>query len=237
MSGWRLALSLDTLRRQFNTAYPDRDRSSDGTIGDAAHASTWSDHNPNAEGVVCALDIDTDLDGTDDSNDPTMEAIVENVRLNPHPDLKYVIFQSRIFSSYARSPYGPFEWRPYSGDPHTSHVHVSVGQGPDGRSAPGTYDDTTPWAIDLGGPAPTPPPEDDMISHKAHFGTQAWLPPEQKGVYLIQPYYASKRHLNGPEHAAYAWLDAVMGNRLLEDQTIHEYDENFFNRIPVVGEA
>src|SRR5690554_7976273 len=38
-------------------------------------------------------------------------------------------------------------WRAYHGsNPHTSHVHVSVGVGPDGRST-GPYDDTSPWGL------------------------------------------------------------------------------------------
>lgn len=142
---WRLALSLEQLRNEINFLWPHRDKSSDGAIGDAAHAASASDHNPNAQGVVCAIDVDTDLDGTDDSSDPTMDKLVEWIRTHPHPNLKYVIYKGRMFSSYARSGYGPYEWRPYSKDPHISHPHISVGEGTDGRSAPGTYDDMTPW--------------------------------------------------------------------------------------------
>lgn len=145
MAPWTLALALVKLRSELNARWPNRDRSSDGAIGDTAHAATASDHNPNAEGVVCAYDVDTDLDGTDDSNDPEMDALVEHFRTNPHPTLKYLIYRGRMFSSYAARGFAPFEWRPYSKDPHVSHPHVSVGIGPDGQSAPGTYDDTSSW--------------------------------------------------------------------------------------------
>lgn len=151
MVSWRLAFSLDELRGQLDARWPNRDRSSDGAIGDAAHAATASDHNPNAQGVVCAYDIDTDLDGTNDSNDPEMDAMVEGFRLAPHPDLKYLIYRGRMFSAYAAHGFPPFTWRPYLGpDMHTSHAHVSVGVGPDGQSAAGTYDDRTPWTIEQG---------------------------------------------------------------------------------------
>lgn len=144
---WRLAYSLETLRGELNAIFPFRDKSSDGAIGDTAHAATASDHNPNPQGVVCAYDVDTDLDGTNDSNDPQMDRLVEWWRTHPHPNLKYVIYRGRMFSSYARAPYAPFAWRPYTKDPHISHPHISVGEGPDGHSAPGTYDSRALWGV------------------------------------------------------------------------------------------
>lgn len=162
MASWRLAASLDTLRSQLNATWPNRDRSSDGTIGDASHAAGPSDHNPNAAGVVCAYDIDTDLDGTNDSNDPQMAALVEGFRTHPHPDLKYVIYAGRIFSSYASHGLPPLTWRNYTGaDPHTTHAHVSVGVGPDGQSQP-PYDDLYQWYIATNQPPPAG--DDDMTT-------------------------------------------------------------------------
>lgn len=65
---WHLAPCLDTLRKQVNEAYPGRDKTSDGTIGDAAHSARDSDHNPDADDVVCAIDL------TDDETAPGMDA-------------------------------------------------------------------------------------------------------------------------------------------------------------------
>lgn len=161
---WRLAYSLDTLRIEVNAQFPNRDKRSDGAIGDTSHAASASDHNPTRDvyQAVCALDIDTDLDGTDDSNDPQMVRLCEWIRTHPQRDVKYLIFRSRMFSAYPRSPYGPFQWRPYTGDSHVSHPHVSVGEGPDGQSAPGTYDHRDRWGVKECFGAPPPPPEDDM---------------------------------------------------------------------------
>lgn len=134
---WRLAKSLDVLRTQVNNAYPDRSKVSDGTIGDSSHASTPSDHNPNAKGVVCAMDITHDPAHGFDAG-----KFVEAQRKFPHRDLKYMIFNRTIYSR----KYG---WvaRPSSG--HEHHVHVSVGVGTDGKSVQ-PYDDQDLWIIKTG---------------------------------------------------------------------------------------
>lgn len=168
MTAWVLAPALVQLRNELNFLWPNRDHSSDGAIGDAAHAASPSDHNPNPQGVVCAYDIDTDLDGTDDSNDPEMDALVEWLRLHPHPNLKYVIYRRRIFRSYDKPGIPAFTWAAYTKDPHISHPHISVGVGSDGHSAPGTYDDTTPWLSGFG------QQEDDDMIDPAKFDTVAW---------------------------------------------------------------
>ena len=135
--GWRLANSLVRLRDQVNAAYPNRSKASDGTIGDAAHAASASDHNPNGAGVVCAMDI---------TNSPQtgfdVHALADRLRINRHPDLKYIISNRRIAGAWTG-----WAWAPYNGsNPHSSHAHFSVGRGNDGQSTP-PYDDTNDWAI------------------------------------------------------------------------------------------
>lgn len=136
---WSLAPCLVTLRNQVNAVAPNRSKKSDGTIGDAAHAKTASDHNPNTQGIVCALDLTHDPAGGFDA-----DKFAEAQRKNPHPDLKYMVWKGRI----ASRKYG-WTWRPSSG--HFNHIHISAGVGTDGKSAPGTYNNTTPW--NLGGSA------------------------------------------------------------------------------------
>jgi hypothetical protein len=54
--------SLVRLRQEFNLINPERDKASDGWIGDAAHqANPTSDHNPDLRGLVHAIDMDEDL--------------------------------------------------------------------------------------------------------------------------------------------------------------------------------
>lgn len=123
---WREAKALVTLRNQVNAMAPRRSKASDGTIGDAAHQSRDSDHNPwvidDGEGVVTALDI---------TNDPrhgcSADAIAEAIRRSRDSRVKYIIWNRRIASSTAIGRFPAWAWRRYGGDnPHTKHVHISV---------------------------------------------------------------------------------------------------------------
>lgn len=130
---WRLARSLAVLRSEIRAVHPG---TTVWTIGDAEHRSSWSDHNPTSSGVVCAIDVLGD-------HGLNLGQFADHLRQKNHVAVKYVIFNRRIWSK-ARASEG---WRRYSGsNPHTTHVHVSVGVGPDGRST-GPYDDTSPWGI------------------------------------------------------------------------------------------
>lgn len=145
----RLAASLLTLRNQIDERWPLRSKASDGWIGDARHAARKSDHNPNAAGVVCALDITHDpahgLDAT---------WLAERLRLARDPRLAYVISAGRI----ANPAIADGAWRPYKGaNPHTRHVHVSV------RQDAALYDDGRPWALDDPIPAPVPVPRPPLL--------------------------------------------------------------------------
>jgi hypothetical protein len=135
MATWRLAESLKVLRDEVNARWPNRSKASDGTIGDPAHASRKSDHNPSPEGVVRAMDI------TAAGIDPHWYA--EHIRMlgaSGHVPLGnhgYVIWNRR--AAYQTNGW---RWVTYTGsNPHTSHIHVSVG-----RDA-ARYDSRAPWRI------------------------------------------------------------------------------------------
>lgn len=127
---WRLAKSLEVLRAQINEAWPRRNRKSDGTIGDAAHSNRTSDHNPNENKVVNALDITHDI-----TNGVDCHALAEIIKEDPR--VKYVIWNGRIFNASILNA-----WRTYRGSNlHTSHIHISV------KDVPEIYDNDAPWRI------------------------------------------------------------------------------------------
>lgn len=106
-----------TLRDQVNGRWPARDKTSDGWLGDAAHAARRSDHNPDPEsGVVRALDIDADLGGYG-----ATAILADQLRACGDRRLAYLIYAGRIASA-SRG----WAWRRYSGpNPHETHLHVS----------------------------------------------------------------------------------------------------------------
>lgn len=140
---WRLAKSLIVLTSELEHAYPD---TVVWDIGDKDHQDSWSDHNPNVCcNVVCAVDVvdDSDID---------LPKFVAHLLANPHPNLRYVIFNRKIYQRKNG-------WRAedYNGpNAHKTHAHVSVGNGPDGRGT-SNYDSTATWNIDDLDRAPSNP--------------------------------------------------------------------------------
>ncbi len=48
----KLSKAAIQLREQIDDSFPDRDRASDGWIGDTRHAARKSDHNPDEQGCI-----------------------------------------------------------------------------------------------------------------------------------------------------------------------------------------
>lgn len=139
-----LAPSLARLRDEINARWPGRSKRSDGWIGDAAHSSRTSDHNPNRRRSVNAIDV------TAKGIDPT--ALIRTATKDPR--VNYVIFNRRIWSRVRG-------FRPirYTGsNPHTAHVHISI------RQARSAEQDTRAWGL---GSAPAPKPQPKPAPPKA----------------------------------------------------------------------
>jgi hypothetical protein len=132
MASWRLAPSLRNLFNEIDAVWPDRKHGLDGSIGDAAHQATQSDHNPDSRGIVHAIDIDNR--GIDPYH------VVSQVIQDELPT-SYVVYNRQIWSRTRQ-----FVPRPYTGDnPHTDHIHVSIRYGEHWESANWT------WGIAAGG--------------------------------------------------------------------------------------
>lgn len=107
--------ALDVLRRQLWVRYP-------GVtiywIGDKSHQGRPSDHNPEADGSVDAIDVMLGEHFTHRDAQNLFTVLHENTDWR----LAYVIYDRHIFSSTVH----PWVIRNYTGDdPHTNHIHIS----------------------------------------------------------------------------------------------------------------
>jgi hypothetical protein len=123
MKPW-LCKAGQQLREQFDDTFPDRDRTSDGWIGDTRHAARPSDHNPSpTTSVVRAIDIDRDVSGS--AKPDLMPDIADQIRIFAKTDkskrIAYIIFDGQIASSKKG-----WAFRPYTGiNAHRHHLHIS----------------------------------------------------------------------------------------------------------------
>jgi hypothetical protein len=133
MAAWTLVPCLAALRAEFNRIAPNRDRASDGSIGDPAHADSTSDHNPDETGrvpirdadrvnEVHAIDVDVDLRVPGLSMERVVQFVLGRCRSGAERRLRYIIFDRRIWlsaSGWKQEPYG-------GSNPHDKHAHFSA---------------------------------------------------------------------------------------------------------------
>jgi hypothetical protein len=125
---------LVVLRAEFNTEAPNRDKGSDGWIGDAAHQQEVSDHNPDAQGRVLAVDIDS-TGPFPIPFDDYVGFLVDQCQNDLETRLEYIIRNRKI---YERK--NGFAARDYTGsDPHTGHAHFSARHDHTGQNDEGTW--------------------------------------------------------------------------------------------------
>lgn len=135
---WFLAPSLAGLRAELDARWPGRSRVSDGSVGDARHQASDNGHNPvghpngpgnGTPGAVHALDITAA--GID--VDAVLRAVIGDHRVH------YVIHDGRIWSTTTG-----WAARVHSGDPHYSHIHISLRDSTPG-GAVAAENDTSRW--------------------------------------------------------------------------------------------
>jgi hypothetical protein len=149
-----------TLRNQVNARWPKRDKRSDGWIGDAAHQARKSDHNPDKNGWVHAIDIDHDFLGPGKGAKQAeifANQLIELARNGKDRGrLKYVVYNNRIASGTHKNQY--WTWR--SGNwGHTQHIHVSFTSRAQQDGSDFPLDIFSPVLPEPPQPAPPVPPQ------------------------------------------------------------------------------
>lgn len=121
-----LVPSLKAMFAEINAIWPDRDRTTDGWIGDAKHCPGTSDHCADTQGRVHAIDIDKD--GIDPDHVVRRISNIEGV-------VRYINWNYQQY--HVRDDFKP---KPLGGDdPHTSHIHVSIEHTDYARNYTGGY--------------------------------------------------------------------------------------------------
>ena len=118
------------LREQVDDIFVDRDRRSDGWIADARHQKAGtSDHIPDKDGTVRALDLDANLDSRANTSVYLADQIRECAKRDKR--IKYVIHKGKIASAKSL-----WRFRPYTGiNRHDSHIHISFSKKGDSDSS------------------------------------------------------------------------------------------------------
>ena len=118
------------LREQIDDCFPERSRKSDGWIGDARHQKAGtSDHLPDKDGTVRALDIDANLDSRANTSAYLSDQIRECAKRDKR--VKYVIHKGKIASAKSF-----WRWRTYNWiNRHDHHIHISFTKKGDSDSA------------------------------------------------------------------------------------------------------
>lgn len=127
-----MTLGLQNMRRQTDEAFPNRDKTSDGGIGDEAHRLRKSGHNPDdTPGSKPTWDGDPDtlpewrawdMDADLRTAGVTTQQYVDHVRHLPGlaSEVRFIIFDGKIYQAV-----NGFVAETYHGDDqHREHVHV-----------------------------------------------------------------------------------------------------------------
>ena len=128
----RLCAGGVTLRDQVNKRWPNRDKASDGWIGDAAHAARdgWgtngrgSYHNPDPNGIVHAIDLDEDFWGKGKGQKEAMKFAQELATYcregKDGGRIAHIVYEDKVASATSNN----WHFRG-SGYGHTHHIHIS----------------------------------------------------------------------------------------------------------------
>jgi hypothetical protein len=132
---WELVPALQEFRTQINEVAPNRDRASDGVIGDYNHQKGDSSHNPDDTGrnnsewdtdpdgkeEVRAIDIDIDFRQSGITADRLVEHLIKYAKNGTFWWLRYIIYNRKIYSKST----GWAERDYFGSNPHDKHIHIN----------------------------------------------------------------------------------------------------------------
>lgn len=151
---WEKIPASNSLFAELDRAFPNREKASDGTIGDGEHSTSPSDHNPDETGrvesesdsdninEVHAADVDTDLRQAGWSMEKVVRVILARCRSGQEKRVRYIIYNRRIWqraTGWVTTTYG-------GGDPHDTHMHMSFRYG-SGSGTGNPENITSSWGI------------------------------------------------------------------------------------------
>lgn len=125
---WKLVAGGVTLRNQLNARFPNRDKASDGALGDSKHKARVSDHNPDKNGWVHALDIDENFGKGKWRNGRNGRALADQIvayaasGLPGSDRVKNVVYENQVASGTYKNTWWKFRGSGYG---HTAHIHIS----------------------------------------------------------------------------------------------------------------
>lgn len=143
-----LVACLQSLFETLDRLAPDRDHTTDGWVGDAAHQAEPSDHNWDETGTperydadhineVHAIDVDKDLRKPGWDATRVARTIASRHSRGLDNRLEYIIWNRQIASRSTG-----WAWVPYDGsNPHTDHIHFSS------RYDTAAENNTAPWGL------------------------------------------------------------------------------------------
>ena len=117
-----------TLRDQVDAKWVNRDRRSDGWIGDAAHSNRASFHNPDKRGLVFAIDIDENFGIGKLRNGGAAKRFANELlaysrsTLPGHDRVLHVVYEDKVASGTYKATW--WKWRG-KGYGHQQHIHIT----------------------------------------------------------------------------------------------------------------
>lgn len=154
---WTLCAAAVTLEQQVDANNPTRSRAGDGTIGDASHQGRTSDHNPDSNGYVCAIDFTHDPAHNFDSY-----KFADYLSLLRDPRIAGIgSYNIHTRSERWWSPAHGWRDQNLAGGSHAYHIHISF-----------THDNAAYHGSQLfspGGFHPTPPPPTPHTPYPGHI--------------------------------------------------------------------